>query len=193
MDNIKLYRAANFLSSPKKRPDAIVDPERDIPGAMANPWNRPMTSEFENETSFIFFPFFPLFFFEIHSAAHSITPVISKKNPTAVNELKRSSNWVFNRTPIRPAGIVPTNTNQVNLLNGSFFTPSLKLPWERSIKLEKKALIIANMSFQKYPTTATNVPTCKRVSNAKLDFAPSNSGKITKWAELLTGRNSVNP
>jgi hypothetical protein len=53
---------------------------------------------------------------------------------------------------------------------------------------------IAYMSDQKAIKTATSVPRCTKTSKVKGDSVMANKcWKITKWPELLTGKNSVRP
>ncbi len=44
MPKIKLYSTASSRFIPVKRAAEIVEPERDIPGTRAMPWNTPMVS-----------------------------------------------------------------------------------------------------------------------------------------------------
>ena len=62
------------------------------------------------------------------SAPHNKNPVIIKKNPTYITELKRASNCFCNKIPINPAGIVPTTKSHESFLNGVSSSPSLNFP-----------------------------------------------------------------
>ncbi len=44
---------ANSLSNPQKRPQAMVEPEREIPGIIARPWTVPMSKALNKPIFFL--------------------------------------------------------------------------------------------------------------------------------------------
>ena len=116
MDSRKLYLAANSLSNPKNSPADIVAPDRDIPGAMAQAWAIPTTSAFLMVSFSRGFLSSGLILLLTFSDPQSRKPVIIKNTPTAGMLLNKLSNELLNRTPAKPAGMVPIITSQASLL-----------------------------------------------------------------------------
>ena len=80
--------------------------------------------------------------------------------------------------------------NPANIL-AHYYTTGKELIEQTHGKID---MIIARISFLKQIKTATKVPACTFIVNARApSFKPKIFWKITRWPELLTGRNSVSP
>ena len=99
-DKRKENRAALWDGIPKARPVQMVNPEREIPGMIANACAIPINSPFKYDNSV-----FPA---ENRFEISNTIPVHIKAIPTKLTFSKIISIRSLNRNPAKIAGIVPT-------------------------------------------------------------------------------------
>ena len=111
IDKMKLNFAANSLSNPANNPAAIVVPERERPGRIANACPHPIkrASLIEKFLTSIL----PLF---ILWDTYKRQPVINSRNAGMVNPVNSSSIASLNNTPTIPTGMVAIIVSHANFL-----------------------------------------------------------------------------
>ena len=107
---MKEYFTANRRSKPQKVQAAIVLPEREIPGSVANPWAIPIRTPSPQETSFGIFQQF-----STRSDKSSTTPVIRRHTPGTISVSEASSISFLPKYPMSPVGIVEIRIRRTNL------------------------------------------------------------------------------
>jgi hypothetical protein len=143
----------------------MVIPEREIPGITATPCVMPRINASLKLRLF----FLPSINFFVESR---IMPVHTSARPTARGEENNPSKKSFPDTPIIPVIKVTTAIRVINFI------------------LRKKSRI----SLKKKIINARVVPRCKIIEIARLfSVMPRIFCIMTRWPELLTGRNSVKP
>ena len=162
---------ADFLGeNPKYKEIAMVIPDRDIPGIIANACPRPITIEGNNE-------YFEFLFLKMDDNIKT-KPVNNKAKPTLFTLSNKISILFLSVKPIMTAGIVA-----IKIYNNSFCVDFFLM-----------VISIFKISGEKTKSTLPSVPRWNSISSALPgDFTFSRYWPKTRCPELLTGKNSVKP
>lgn len=137
MDKRKAKSKAHSLLRPRNNPAEMQEPEREIPGAMAIPWNNPIIKASRT---------FRLSFFSLKNrVANNRMPVIRRRRETLKGLSNNLSRGSLNKIPIMTVGMVAI------IIKMPIFVSSFLLRVKRDITI---LLILLNQKT----ITASNVP-----------------------------------
>ena len=179
-------RKENLAASPLSQPDIraveIVTPDLEIPGNIANAWERPIKKLSENLWFLrLIKSFFELSAMYIKIAMRKETHAIDKLERRKLLKIFGINN--FTKPPRKTIGIVPIKIDLKNL----------SLSFKSKIFLEYWLLNL-KISFLKYQTSANTLPSWINADREGPGSSiPKNKDTTFKCAVLLTGINSVKP